>query len=209
MKKNCFSKFGFTLIELLIVVAIIAILAAIAVPNFLEAQVRAKVSRVRNDMRALSVAEESYMVDQNNYVPDRHNYVGIAGPWGGITDNDLYLYTRFTTPVAYMTSIPVDPFGGARRYGDGANNGAAKVKEIPYYFYFAGGWIGGMDRAYPPTPPTWNGFVWRGKYLFLSPGPDKAYNYAEHSLRQDVGDQLTYDSTNGTISFGDIIRMGP
>src|SRR6186713_1738012 len=60
---------AFTLIELLIVVAIIAILAAIAVPNFLEAQTRAKVSRVRNDLRALATGIESYRVDNNSY-PD-------------------------------------------------------------------------------------------------------------------------------------------
>jgi prepilin-type N-terminal cleavage/methylation domain-containing protein len=65
-----FRKQGaFTLIELLIVVAIIAILAAIAVPNFLEAQTRAKVSRAKSDMRTLATALESYYVDNNNYVP--------------------------------------------------------------------------------------------------------------------------------------------
>ena len=58
---------GFTLIELLIVVAIIAILAAIAVPNFLEAQVRAKVSRAKSDMRTIATALESYAVDHNRH----------------------------------------------------------------------------------------------------------------------------------------------
>ena len=61
---------GFTLIELLIVVAIIAILAAIAVPNFLEAQTRSKVSRVKADMRTLATALEAYSIDGNNYPPD-------------------------------------------------------------------------------------------------------------------------------------------
>ena len=63
------SRSGFTLIELLIVVAIIAILAAIAIPNFIEAQVRAKVSRGLADMRSISVGLESYRVDGNHYPP--------------------------------------------------------------------------------------------------------------------------------------------
>jgi prepilin-type N-terminal cleavage/methylation domain-containing protein len=60
-------KKGFTLIELLIVIAIIAILAAIAVPNFLEAQTRAKVARVKSDQRSLATGLEAYYVDNNNY----------------------------------------------------------------------------------------------------------------------------------------------
>ena len=61
------GKGAFTLVELLIVVAIIAILAAIAVPNFLEAQVRAKASRAASDMRVIATAMETQRIDTNAY----------------------------------------------------------------------------------------------------------------------------------------------
>jgi prepilin-type N-terminal cleavage/methylation domain-containing protein len=82
---------GFTLIELLIVVASIAILAASAVPNFLQAQTRAKVSRVTSDHRSLTIALEQYRVDNGVYVPHV---------------DDIREFYPLTTPVAYMNSVP-------------------------------------------------------------------------------------------------------
>jgi type II secretion system protein G len=64
MKRN--SK-GFTLIELLIVVAIIGIIVAIAIPNLLNAIQRAKQKRTMADMRSAGTAAEAYAVDFNHY----------------------------------------------------------------------------------------------------------------------------------------------
>ena len=117
-------KKGFTLIELLIVVAIIAILAAIAVPNFLEAQVRSKVSRVRTDHRSLATAIEAYYVDNNSYPASTGPSSDSAYAFlndstltvrtfkiRNTTDND---FNTITTPIAYITSLFPDPFANER-----------------------------------------------------------------------------------------------
>ncbi|MGF1571809.1 MAG: prepilin-type N-terminal cleavage/methylation domain-containing protein [Sumerlaeia bacterium] len=127
-------KKGFTLIELLIVVAIIAILAAIAVPNFLEAQTRSKVSRVKADHRSMATAIETYYLDNNQYPMF---YGGTGAPAGARSANVLAnpgaatipvelsrtfalapagtnVPSTITTPISYFTSYPADPFADTR-----------------------------------------------------------------------------------------------
>jgi len=99
---------AFTLLELLIVVAIIAILAALAVPNYVLALHRAKVSRARSDMRAIQTAVELYRVDQNNYPVDVMGFVAFT------------LTRSLTTPIAYMTDVSQlrDPFNEIEAVGE-------------------------------------------------------------------------------------------
>ncbi len=159
---------AFTLIELLIVVAILAILAAIAVPNFLEAQTRSKISRARNDMRTLSLALESYAVDSNRYPP------GIVYNGSRITPD------CFTTPNAYLTSLPHDPF----------RSGAPEEPLMRYDYHN----VKQMVEARAPTWPP-NDLLRYGDWRFVSVGPEREYN-----------PWLPYDASNGTISPGNLLR---
>src|SRR5690242_16413003 len=108
-------KRAFTLIELLIVVAIIAVLAAIAVPNFLESQVRAKVARTKADHRTIATALESYRVDNNHFpeqgVPTDTEFPYLRDPtkvYGGESSRHAAgnptIAFRLSTPVAYLSS---------------------------------------------------------------------------------------------------------
>jgi prepilin-type N-terminal cleavage/methylation domain-containing protein len=239
---------AFTLIELLIVVAIIAILAAIAVPNFLEAQTRAKVARVKADMRTVATAIESYSIDYNEpplgyfevqlwRSPNGKNYnpwhYQCWEPWGDQESHYWKVWAQMTTPIAYITSVPTDPFvtrGYMRQ--DGLN----MVRDIDRHFRY--------QALYANTRSQWATYLGtpmdkcEGKgipWALISMGPSRAWSWGKsivpfgqpmqgNPIKFIAGEPdnlirgpgrgpaqwgypgAAYDPTNGTVSYGMIFR---
>jgi prepilin-type N-terminal cleavage/methylation domain-containing protein len=206
-------KRAFTLIELLIVVAIIAILAMIAVPNFLKAQTRAKVSRVKSDLRTLATAEETYFTDWNSYT--KYDRGDSWGPGGEIVYEG---WKQLTTPVPYTASIPIDPFG--------TSQDAPTGRPSPPLYELGTGEAG----VGPGAPNTGARLMVRATdtYQMNSNGPDRwddtiarghtyswtEWNYPWEDLNANDPAKvvealsLIYDPTNGTVSAGDVFRFG-
>ncbi len=89
MFKMLNNKKGFTLIELMIVVAIIGILAAIAIPNFLKYQAKSKTSEAKVNLKAIFTSEQSYYAEKNIYdTLTLVNYVP-AGGWQAVKYYDF------------------------------------------------------------------------------------------------------------------------
>lgn len=205
---------GFTLIELLIVVAIIAILAAIAVPNFLEAQTRSKVSRARTDMRSVVTALEAYMVDNSRYPMPHGNPPFRINPAAPRPNQARDGYGSFrtlafgtlppeiTTPIAYLTSVPVDVFKVGKNANNGVNVGrpyeTGNPFDMTFVYHPVGAWAEIPGSGFDAGDVRDYG-LWR----IFSLGPDGLYNNIGTS---DPTLGWIYDPSNGTISSGMILR---
>jgi prepilin-type N-terminal cleavage/methylation domain-containing protein len=88
LKKLSTKRAGFTLVEIMIVVAIIALLAAIAVPGFLRARKRSQATKVLNDLRMIDSAVEQYAVETGKKTGDT---VAVAD-WTNYVKKNAILY---------------------------------------------------------------------------------------------------------------------
>ena len=180
---------GFTLIELLIVVAIIGILAAIAVPNFMNAQIRAKVSRSMADQRTLENAILQYTVDYNDNPP--HSHEANQNWW-------------LTTPVAYLASFLYDPFQEIPTAKELFGSELQFFKRQHHWDPYDIRYWAGLDASYfdPAVNPH---FAPRRQAMgvIIGHGPSTKYLYAQ------TVDWAPYDASNGLHSWGLILRYPP
>ncbi len=199
--KSRHPETGFTLIELLIVVAIIGILAAVAVPNFMNARSRAKIMRAVADMRNISVAFGAYAADHGEF------------PMGIIMGHDPrerwcwgFLPESLSTPVSYLATLPIDEFNvNYKIYGQ------SQGQEVPYGHPHTR-YRTSRKKPYtgenPALTPEAHKSSWEfmlsnahidGTYVLVSPGPDGVEDilpaYNPH----------VYGASNGLLSSGDIV----
>lgn len=188
---------GFTLIELLIVVAIIGILAAIAIPNFVNARMRATIARIQGDHKAISTAAESYMVDNGAYpAPEL-----ASDEDGNVTTWPYYVPGKFVEPVAYLSNEKLyDPLG---RPLDGLPRLVSRYRFKVFNVQTRDGLPGKNAEGNKEAQKV------LGSYMIASHGPnrwlDLPNGFADGANTTDWF-WLPYDATNGLLSPGDILR---
>ncbi len=208
---------AFTLIELLIVIAIILILISIALPNFLEAQMRAKVAKSDGEMRGLAQSLEAYRNDWPRYPPQAaYEKTQFNPSFPGLTNN-CWSLMQLTTPITYMKKLPLDLF--APQNGEPIWNGttgramplhpADKAHGFTYLYWSQ------QSLRFDGQISTAEAMKRNGiNYTLLGLGPNgqlETINLDSNDMSQMRINAVhwAYSPTNGTKSKGDLLRWRP
>jgi len=174
---------GFTLIELLIVISVILILIALALPNFLASRTRAKIARVESELRSISQSLDRYLLDFG-FFPLRTSFAGGVFPSG---------LNNLTTPIEYMKPARLrDPFTDGEFF-----------THYRYWPIRPSGFVQANAPVAENKDSNW--------YLISSNGPDTRFDAFAQAMRGEAGLQFrdsVYSPTNGVYSGGNIWRLG-
>jgi len=210
---------GYVLMEVLIVVAIIGIIAGIAVPNIMSANIKSKVKGIKTDMGGIAIALENYKADYGTYPiqPESDGYdpdeIGKENEIFG--DSEVVGLGKLIFPFdgsepTYLNRLSGDVFNH-----DGIEEWATfegERRHNRHYCYFTGKPDGSGGRANTESEDTKADY-----WALVSWGPDKdsdITSYTEAWNAVDINapgypNGKAYDSDNGIISDGDIVIIGP
>lgn len=205
---------AFTLIELLIVVAIIGILTAIAVPNFMNAMIRAKIARVQGDQKAIENALVMLQTDRGDYPNFHYERAHPASLSDGF---DMASWKQLTTPIGYLSiGILQDPFLSRNVY---EQSGISKQNQNNKFFLLYE--VNCSSDEQLSMDSSSNGVSFRSHWMIGSIGPDVALGGFDQWVKRMYERQLDtwcliypgfcgimeYDISNGLVSGGDIHRF--
>lgn len=183
------SQRGFTMIELTTVGIIILMLICIALPNFLEARIRACVAAAGSDMALVAQCLEEYFIAHRAYPPNRVEKLpegGLAGD--GNPDLRGSALLILTTPTVYLSELVRDQFH-------------AETAASAYYDY-----INFVDWTGGPVSTSFCLSSGSAAYALISLAPNFQH---ETKAAHFPPTTILYSPTNGTRSPGDMLLFGP
>ena len=191
---------GFTLIELMIVVAIIGILAAIAIPNFIKFQARSKQSEVKANLKGLFTAEKSYYAEKDGY-SSCFGKIGFSPERG-----NRYSYNMDTVLQTSDSTCTTNESRAAAASAATAAGTDSQISVDQFKYGVAYALLPAHAVVYTPVPPAGSGMVVAANLVGVTPaigGPTSSFGAsAAGNIDADIGLDLWYISNTVSTTAG-------